>query len=223
MAADENPNSLSDKWPWFLGVVFGGIATFSLRNLYNTLLVLAAGRDWPDFFSHIFIAACFYVFLAYDVGVYYFLVDKYPYLPDRNLRPSGLRFLLDLAMAFFLYVILITSTSLEPWNSTLIIAGALFSWHLGAILWHVLASWEHHGKLEDRAGIHAHALALIGYICVIFLWGALFIHPAEEYRKSFDFIWLLAAGVFAFSIWRTVRLARTLNERGSSETHSALG
>lgn len=215
MGVNENPNSLSEKWPWFLGVVFGGIATFSLRNLYETLLFLAAGRDWPTFFSQIFIAVCFYVFLAYDVGVYYLLVDRYPYRPDKKLRLSGLRFLLDLAMAFCLYVILISGTSPNPWNSTLIIAGALFLWHLGAMLWHALASWEHYGNLETRKGIHTHAWMLIGYMYLIFLWGAFFIHPSEGHRKNFDFIWPLAAAVLVFSVWRASILARTLNEAKS--------
>ncbi|MFC1492223.1 hypothetical protein ACFLQ0_06525 [Nitrospinota bacterium] len=216
MTDTNHTDKLSGKWVWFLGVIFGGIAILGLRNLHRTLLLLASTYHWGDFFSQIFFAVCFFVFLAYAVGVYFLLVDEYPYHPKKNFKLSGPRFLLDLAMAFLLYVVLISGTSPNPRNSTLIIFSAVALWHLGAMCWLFLASMEHHGNMGKRKAILAHIKILGGYVLLIFVWANLFIDSSAGYKKSFDFLWVICIVVFCVSIWRTKAVIKNQNETGMS-------
>ncbi len=191
-----------------LGVIFGGIALLAMGNLHGTLLNLAAGRDWPGFAAQVFFAAGFLAFFAYAAGRHFLLAGEYPYNLRESPGRSGARFLLDLGMAFLLYVMLLTVTGREPQSSTLIVFSALVLWHLGAMAWRGLASLERDGSLGVREGILPHLGLLGAYVALLFIWGSLFIGPAPGYRKSFDFLWVLCLAVFLAALWRARNLGQ---------------
>ena len=216
MSETNDAGDISARWSFLIGVVFGGTALFGLKTLHRSPLVLAAGRDWPGFAAQLFFAAYFFVFFAYAACAYFRLTAAYEYRLADQLRWSGPRCLLDLAMAFLLYVMLITAAGPRPESSTLIIFSALVLWHLAAA-WRLCAQRER-GEAARKGGgvrfdllkggdVRAHLLILGGYALSIFIWGNLFIHPEEGYRKDFDFLWVICAGVLLTAVWRTRTIA----------------
>jgi hypothetical protein len=147
------------------------------------------------------------VFFAYAACAYFRLTAAYEYRLADHLRWSGPRCLLDLAMAFLLYVMLITTAGPRPESSTLIIFSALALWHLAAAAWHLCALKERGEPARTSGGVRAHLLILGGYALSILIWGNLFIHPEEGYRKDFDFLWVICAGVLLTAVWRTRAMA----------------
>ncbi len=185
-------------------------------RLQNPVQLPASFSRWPrlDRFRRpdFFFAASFFVFFAYAAYAYFRLASACEYRPADQLRWSAPRRLLDLAMAFLLYVMLITAAGPRPESSTLIIFSALALWHLAAA-WRLFALRERgepdrpgggiRAPVLRNCGVRTHLLILGGYALSIFIWGNLFIHPAEEFRKDFDFLWVICAGVLLTALWQT--------------------
>jgi hypothetical protein len=139
------------NWAWFLDVVFGAIVVLGIgryEQVVREVWVLGFGATALS----LFVAACICCFVVYDIAVYHLLVRKFPY---RQSFKGFLRFYLDLVMAFVLYLLLASALQVNPdWFAIVL---AVSGWHLAAILWHMLARYEHgiSGGRFKAYGLHA--------------------------------------------------------------------
>ena len=203
--AFSSQNAFSRGWAALLGVLFGGTALFGFYNLHRNLLPLAGQKNWGGFIAQLFFAANFYVFLAHAAGASFRLAD-----PEDGPRgkspvgkyPAGAGCLLDLAMAFLLYVMIAAVTSPRPTDSTLIVFSAASLWHLAAMARRFLALRERGRPLLESRALRAHLPILGAYVLLLYLWANFFVDPVEDFRKSFDFLWVICAVTLWGSLWR---------------------
>jgi hypothetical protein len=196
----EGQNAFLRGWAALLGVLFGGTALFGFYNLHRSLLPLAGQKDWGGFIAQLFFAASFYVFLAHAAGASFRLAD--PAEGPRGKYQAGAGCLLDLAMAFLLYTMIASVTSPRPTDSTLIVFSAAALWHLAAMARRFLALGERGRPLFKSQAVRAHLAFLGAYVLLIYLWANFFVDPAEGFRKSFDFLWVICAVTLWGSLWR---------------------
>jgi hypothetical protein len=145
------------RWIWVLDVLFGAIAAIALEK-YEPVVRDAWSCGFIQFFISVFVAICIGSFFAYDVVVHHKLVEKFPY----KVTFRGLcRFLLDLVMAFILFIILSAGFQANPsWEKILI---NITIWHMAAILWHLLAESTDEIKHKIFKIIGPHACVIGAY------------------------------------------------------------
>jgi hypothetical protein len=142
---------LGNQWQWFLYILLGSIGQLGLRRVDEGFW-LAWGGSRERLLHYVFLAGCLFSFLTYDVGALAVLTNKFPY---KGSVLSALRFAVDLVMAFLVFVLLMSGlgfpgpdqrpsglASVPPQNPIVILT-AISAWHVGATLWHVLASYDH--------------------------------------------------------------------------------
>ena len=110
-------------------------------------------------------------------------------------------------MAFLLYVMIATVTSARPTDATLIIFSAAALWHLAAMARRFLALRERGRSVQVRTlfkdrSVRGHLSVLAAYVLLLYLWANFFVHPAEGYQKTFDFLWVICAVTVWGSLWR---------------------
>jgi hypothetical protein len=128
----------SQRWRWFLDVVFGAIVALGIQE-YSKVVPGAWQQGGAALAMSLFIAFSACSFVVYDIAIFHELTIKYPY---RTTLMGFIRFYLDLVMAFMLYLLLMSAFKPVPdWAA---IAGPVSFWHLGAFAWHVTAQFEHH-------------------------------------------------------------------------------
>ena len=196
-----------NRWAWILDVLFGGI----LVELFNTLelnLPLAWNESVGSAVVVAFVAFSLCVFFLYDVVVYHFLIQAYPY---RLSVLSMLRSLLDIVMAFLLMKAVLPAARIHPEEHLVGILVALTAWHLCAAVWHVLANWEHFGKPPSALAVLPHFLFVTAYWAVfVSSWGVARAVPRLEPYGPLLLVGELCAIVLAVSIYRFRQLLARL-------------
>ena len=194
---------LADKWQWFLYVLFGGIGTLAMRRLDEGLW--AAGQVSPVQLMHyVSLAVCLFAFLIYDVGALAVLIKKFPY---KISGWSAARYFLDIVMVFLLFLLLMSGLGPVPASdiasklvnvppqSPLVMICAVSAWHIGAAIWHFLASFDH-GHLPAPTAYLPHVLFAGAY------W---LVYAIGHWVFNLDTTWLLSLiglTVLAISIFR---------------------
>ncbi|WP_418140501.1 hypothetical protein NUW46_14965 [Marinobacter sp. MA] len=146
----------SQRWVWFIDVVFGAIVALGIQ-IYEPVAREAWSQGVSEFLLTIFVGISIFSFVVYDIAVYHALTNKFPF---GMTSLSFLRFYLDLVMAFTLYLLMANAFQLHPdWVS--IIAAVSF-WHCAAVAWHLLARQEH----DVVGGISSAVLPHVSFIAV---------------------------------------------------------
>jgi len=167
MSATQMTAANSQRWGWFLDIVFGAIVAISIEK-YEPVLRDAWNQGFTAFAISLSVAIAVCSFVVYDIAAYHVFTGKYPY---GNTRLGFARFYLDLIMAFTLYVLLVNAFQKEPdWVS---IAATISFWHLGALVWHGLAQMEVGTVKEDIHAVLPHILYIITYWIVVLVAYAL--------------------------------------------------
>lgn len=146
----ENLASQAERWPWFIDILFGVVATKGIEKYAEQFLAL-----WPQgglqVLQSLIVAAGIALFVVYDIAIYHVLVRKFRFTFSKK---GFVRLYLDLGMVFLLYLLLVEG--LKPkaqWAEVLIIVS---TWHFMAALWHILARWEHNVKGNWQYAILPH-------------------------------------------------------------------
>ncbi|TCI02901.1 hypothetical protein EZV61_11440 [Corallincola luteus] len=163
-------NQQAGRWIWFLDVVFGAIVALGIQK-YEPVVKQAWELGLATFVTSLVVASCIGFFVVYDIAVYHALANKYPY------RMSFLgfsRFFLDLVMAFLLYLLLVNSFQVTPeWFPILI---TISTWHVAAMIWHLIATNEH-----PQTSSHSDVSALPHLIFIGIYWLVAFL--ADGFSK----------------------------------------
>jgi hypothetical protein len=183
-------------------VVFGGVITLGFEKLIEALQ--------PDLLEspqkivrHMFIAACFFAFVIYDVCVYLVLIRLFPYGAT---LASATRYLMDLVMAFCLLAVLLLGLSAEPERTAMATLVCLTFWHVAAAIWHIAAVWERDSKLPELSVFATHGVFAVSYWAVLLLEAALSGATIRQTVDSRGFTMALALTVLAVSIIRSLQM-----------------
>lgn len=204
---------LADQWKWFLYVLFGGIGTLAFRRLEEGLWA-ASDVSSTQFWHHIFLAVCLFAFFVYDVGVLGVLIHRFPYKVSLL---SALRYALDIVMAFLIFLLLMSGLgpppaanaspglAAGPTQSPVLVVFAISAWHLGAAIWHTMASFDHHHATPRLISFLPHIIfaAVYWLIYGISYWGWI----------NFTPMWLLSligAAILVISVIRWFQVVKNM-------------
>jgi hypothetical protein len=165
--ARETPGSvLAERWVWFIDVVFGAVTGLALDK-FEPVVRAAAARSVADLFMEIVVGLCLVLFLVYDVAALHLFVRRYPY----HVSSVGYsRFVLDVCMAFVLFVFITSAIDAGPERKVYATVVSLTIWHSLALLWHWLARLEGGGPGPLRRSVLPHILFIALYWSVPLGW-----------------------------------------------------
>ncbi len=187
----------SQRWTWFLDVVFGAIVALGIQE-YEPTLRKAMSQETESLVLSVYVAFAIFSFVVYDISVYHTLVKKFPY---RLTALGFVRFYVDLVMAFALYVLMVSAFKEQPcWYD---IVTAITVWHIAAFAWHVLARREY-GVVKD---FFSSAMPHIWFIAIYWLYAGIVYSFGKVIRledpalSSFILI-IVSTTIFVVSLFR---------------------
>ncbi|MCW5599402.1 MAG: hypothetical protein KIT59_09860 [Nitrosomonas sp.] len=153
----------SQRWIWFVDVLFGAIVALGIAKYEPTVREIWRQEEYSLLVVSLFVSASVWSFVVYDIAVFHILTKRFPY----NINRLGfLRFYVDLIMVSILYILMVNAFQAPP--DWLDIAITVSSWHFVAIIWHVLAQYEHKktdGLIKDAI---PHFKFILSYWFVVF-------------------------------------------------------
>ncbi|MGV3659737.1 MAG: hypothetical protein ACO1TE_06125 [Prosthecobacter sp.] len=130
-------NKLNCVWSWTICVILALLLGCGLARLWYTCRKISINRR----VVHVWVALALSFFVLYDLCVYRLLVLDLPY----TTTPVGAgRFVLDVVMAILIGVLLWRGMNGADWPVGGELVAILISWHVCAVIWHVMAHVERH-------------------------------------------------------------------------------
>lgn len=194
---------LASNWVWMIDVVFGGIIALAFEKLEQELRI-SLKKSRACFIRNVFCAGSFFGFMIYHISAFHIILHKFPYTISFW---SAARFVLDLAMCFFLMMLLMRSvrSQAEEYACELLIGLTL--WHSGAALWHVTASIEYEHALPPLFAYFPHFVFICAYWLLLVVMHRL--SKGRTYREVAQtprFIYALGILVICISIYRSLHI-----------------
>ncbi len=192
-----------------MDIIFAGLLVFGLQKFVEGSRELAKLAT-RDLLVALLAAAGVTGFFVYDVTIHHVLTSRALY-PFQQSGLSALRFSLDIVLAFDLALILLPGLQPKPWMATLRILFAASVWHVGAILWHLLAVAEHGRKVRIRSGLLPHAVFPLLYWVSVLSTATALRQGREPLLRAVNqpnCLAVLSVLFLGVAIWRTGQMIR---------------